>query len=357
MRALRWHGRLDVRIDNVQPPGAPLSGDVQIRVLSCGICGTDTGEFKDGPLFIPTQPHPLTGRAAPITLGHEVCGEVVAAGASTDQGLVGRLVAVDGIISCGTCWACREHRVNLCVQLASIGFSADGGLAPVLNAPGRGCVPLAEDVTADIGALAEPLAVAVRALRRGRFVPGERVAVVGGGAVGQLAGQASLALGAKEVVLLEPDPGRRASAAEAGVAVVIHPRDAGQVGADVVIECSGSPVGVITSMSAARATGRVVLVGITPSSPPLPTLRLVRNEQEIIGSLSHVYDEDFAAAVDLINNDGVGQRLYSVKVTLDEAAAYITGRATLGPGVVKVLVRPDSTTGTFESLSDGGDEE
>lgn len=351
MRAIRWHGRLDVRLDEVEPPSAPLDAEVQVRVVSCGICGSDVGEFNDGPLFIPTRPHPLTGRAAPITLGHEVCGEVVAAGPSADQGLIGRLVAVDGIISCGTCWACREHRVNLCVQLASIGFSADGGLAPALNAPARGCLPLAEDIRADIGVLAEPLAVAVRALRRGRFVPGERVGVIGGGAVGQLAAQASLALGAKEVVLVELDPDRRASAVDAGVPVVVDPVDAAQVAADVVIECSGSPAGVTASISATRATGRVVLVGIIASSPSLPALQLVRHEQEIIGSLSHVYDEDFVAAVDLINNVGVGQRLHKVKVSLDEALGYLTGRAALAPGVVKVLVRPDAS---IDSSTAGG---
>jgi (R,R)-butanediol dehydrogenase/meso-butanediol dehydrogenase/diacetyl reductase len=348
MRALRWHGRLDVRVDEVEPPGPPAAADAQVRVLSCGICGTDTEEFKEGPLFIPTQPHPLTGRAPPITLGHEVCGEVVAAGPAADQSLVGRLVAVDGIISCGTCWACKEHRVNLCAQLASIGFSADGGLAPLLNAPARGCIPLREDIAAEVGVLAEPLAVAVRALRRGRFVRGERVAVVGGGAVGQLAAQASLALGAREVVLAEPDPARRASAADAGVPVVVHPGEVGDVGADVVVECSGSPGGVATSISAARATGRVVLLGIAPYSPPLPVLRLVRHEQEIIGSLSHVYDEDFAAAVDLINDGEVGQRLHRVKVGLEEALGYLTGRTALPAGAVKVVVCPGAGSSTSD---------
>jgi (R,R)-butanediol dehydrogenase/meso-butanediol dehydrogenase/diacetyl reductase len=348
MRALRWHGRLDVRVDEVEPPGPPAAADAQVRVLCCGICGTDTEEFKEGPLFIPTQPHPLTGRAPPITLGHEVCGEVVAAGPAADQSLVGRLVAVDGIISCGTCWACKEHRVNLCAQLASIGFSADGGLAPLLNAPARGCIPLREDIAAEVGVLAEPLAVAVRALRRGRFVRGERVAVVGGGAVGQLAAQASLALGAREVVLAEPDPARRASAADAGVPVVVHPGEVGDVGADVVVECSGSPGGVATSISAARATGRVVLLGIAPSSAPLPVLRLVRHEQEIIGSLSHVYDEDFAAAVDLINDGEVGQRLHRVKVGLEEALGYLTGRTALPAGAVKVVVCPGAGSSTSD---------
>jgi (R,R)-butanediol dehydrogenase/meso-butanediol dehydrogenase/diacetyl reductase len=292
-------------------------------------------------MFVRTgEPHPLTGRAAPITLGHEVCGIVVEAGPSTDTSLLGRAVAVDGLITCGTCWACREHKVNLCEQLASIGFSADGGLAPALNVPALGCVPLEPGLPPDLGALAEPLAVGVRALRRGRFVAGERVAVVGGGAIGQLAAQASAALGAKAVTLVEADALRRASAAQSGLPVVVEPSQASQAGADVVVECSGSPAGVVTALSAARPTGRVVLVTITPHSPPLSVLDLVRHEQELIGSLSHVYDEDFAAAVELINTAGVGERLPRVTVGLDESVGYLTGAKALPDGVVKVLVRP-----------------
>ena len=124
MKCIRWHGRLDIRVDDIAPPPPPAVGEVQIRVHTCGICATDTTECREGPLFIPVgQAHPLTGKAAPVVLGHEVCGEVTATGNGVDQGLVGCLVAVDGLIGCGKCWACRQDRVNLCEQLGSIGFS------------------------------------------------------------------------------------------------------------------------------------------------------------------------------------------------------------------------------------------
>jgi (R,R)-butanediol dehydrogenase / meso-butanediol dehydrogenase / diacetyl reductase len=341
VRALRWHGRHDVRVDDISPLLPPPVGQAQIKVLTCGICGTDSEELESGPLFIPgDKPHPLTARTPPITLGHEVCGRVVSVGSPADEGLVGQLVGVDGLITCGKCWACKSHRINLCEYLASIGFSADGGLAEFVNAPVRGCVPLEDNVDPDVGALAEPLAVAVRALRRGRLISGERVVVIGGGAVGQLTAQASVAGGASEVVLVEADPGRRASAARASGAHVVEPTDAPRAKADVVVECSGSPGGFIAGISAARPTGRLVLVGISPSSPPLPVLDLVRHEQEILGSLSHIYDQDFAAAVDLINRGVAGQGLACIRSCLDEAVDYLTGKTTLPDGVVKVLVDP-----------------
>ncbi len=177
-------------------------------------------------------------------------------------------------------------------------------------------------------------------------MPGERVAVIGGGAVGQLTALASLALGAREVVLVEPKPARRASAMDEGVPVAVDPSDANRFEADLAVECCGAPAGFTTRISAARPTGRVVLVGITPASPPLPTLELVRYERDVIGSLSHVYDEDFLAALGLINNAGVGGRPHSAKDVLGEALSYVAGHAALPPGVVKVVVHPRGSIGS-----------
>lgn len=342
MRCIRWYGRHDIRVDDVAPPGPPGPGEAQVRVLACGICGTDTAEYRDGPIFIPAGgPHPLTGKAPPVVLGHEVCGEVVAVGSGGDRDLVGRLVAVDGVISCGECWACRAHRVNLCPQLGSIGFSADGGLASHLNAPSRGCVPLPPGTSPDAGVLAEPLAVAVRALRRGRLQAGERVGVVGGGAVGLLAAQASAAMGASGVVLVEPDEHRRDLGRTVGIGEVVGPAGAAQVAADVVIECSGTESGVLASFSAARPTGRVVLLGIMKSSPPLPVLDVVRDELEVLGSLSHIYDEDFAQAVRLLGSGEVSTApLVWAAPGLDEALGCITGARQAPAREVKILVHP-----------------
>jgi hypothetical protein len=86
----------------------------------------------------------------------------------------------------------------------------------------------------------------------------------------------------------------------------------------------------------------------------LAVLELVRNEKELIGSLSHIYDEDFVAAVGLINDAGVGQGVRCSKVALDEAVPYLTGRAVLPPGTVKVLVRPAGSIGGPGRSTDGG---
>ena len=321
MLALRWHGRGDVRLDEIAPPPAPGPGEVQLRVAWCGICGTDVEEYRNGPVFIPVDtPNPLTGRAAPLTLGHEFAGEVVAVGAGAAGVRPGDRVAADTLVFCGECYWCRRHQVNLCERLAALGLMADGGLAELCNAPAHTLLPLPDGVSDEAGALAETLAVAVRALRRGRLTVGERVAVVGAGAVGLMTLQAALAAGAAAVTAIEPLAERRRLAADLGAWAVHPPDGAPEIGADLVVECSGSAGAVGTAIRAARKGGRVVLVGIYGRPSEVHCLDVVGTEKELIGSLSHVYDEDFAAALALLGRGAVrAEPLISDRVPLARA--------------------------------------
>src|SRR5262249_36757883 len=153
--------------------------------------------------------NPLTGKKAPIVLGHEFAGEVVAVGRDVTGLRVGDRVAPDVLIYCGRCYWCLRHQVNLCRSMAALGLSGDGGLAEYCVAPERMCERLPDGVTDAAGALAEPLAVAVRAVRRGRLSVGENVAVVGAGAVGQMAMQVARAAGAGDVFAVERSPARK----------------------------------------------------------------------------------------------------------------------------------------------------
>ncbi len=321
MLALRWHGRGDVRLDEIEEPLLPGPGEVQLRVLSCGICGTDVEEYRSGPIFVPTGgPHPLTGRSAPITLGHEFSGEVVAVGAGVEVYEPGDRVAADTLIFCGECYWCRRHQVTLCERLGALGLMDDGGLAALCNAPARTLLPLPENVSDEAGALAETLAVAVRALGRGRLAIGERVAVVGAGAVGLMALQAANAGGASSVSVVEPLPERRSLAAALGAHETLDPDDDSELGADLVVECSGNVRAIKIAVRAARRGGRVVLVGIYGHAGPFEFMQVVGAEKEIIGSLSHVYDEDFAAALGLLGRGAVvAEPLVSDRIPLSRA--------------------------------------
>jgi (R,R)-butanediol dehydrogenase/meso-butanediol dehydrogenase/diacetyl reductase len=322
MRAVRWHARGDVRVEEVPPPPPPGPGDVQLQVSWCGICGTDLEEWLSGPVFIPVAvPHPVTGRRAPLVLGHEFAGVVVAVGAGVTGLWPGQRVAADTIVSCGSCRWCWHGEVTRCPGLGALGLHGDGGLAQLCNAPARMCLPVPDAVADDAAALAEPLAVAVRALRRGGLQPGERVAVVGAGAVGLMAAQAAAAFGAQDVAVIEPLPARRALATRLGADRVVPPGDAATLEADVAVECAGRPGAVQTAVQALRSGGRAVLLGIVTDAVAITPMDLVRGEKSVIGSLSHVWNEDFRVALQLLGRGAV------------HAAPLITDRIPLGAAV------------------------
>lgn len=341
MKALRWHARGDVRLDEVDPPPPPRPGEVQLEVLWCGICATDYEEFLNGPIFLPIEPHPLTGARAPITLGHEVSGRVTAAPAGSRL-RPGDRVAVDGLSSCGTCSNCAANRVNLCEQLAAVGLMSDGGLAEFVNVPEHGCVVLPDHLGSDVAALAETLSVGVRALKRGRLKAGERVVVVGGGAVGLLTAQAARAMGAGWVAVSDPSAARRALALELGADEATDPGSAPSLGADVVVECAGSSTSLAGAVAAAAPAGRIVAVGITKEAVPLDVMSVVGGEREILGSLSHVYDEDFVEAVRLLARGDVrAEPLITARIPL--TAALQRGLMTFAEPdeqQIKILVGP-----------------
>ncbi len=333
MKAAVWHARNDIRVEDVPDPGEPGPGEVVIRVGACGICGTDLEEYRDGPLFIPVdEPNPLTGGMAPLILGHEFAGEVVAVGKEITEFKIGDRIAPDVLIYCGECFWCRRHQVNLCDKMAALGLMADGGLAEYCKMPGTMCILLPNGLAYDHAALAEPLAVAVRAVRRGRMTPGDKVVIFGGGTIGQLALQSARVAGAGEVFLVEPLSSRRELARSFGASATIDPareevvsallRLTHGVGPDLVIEASGNAGAVATAIQTARKGGRIVLVGLPVRETPFNFFDLVSSEKEVIGSLSHIYDEDYATAIRWLGDGRIHvESLISARIPLSNLIA------------------------------------
>lgn len=353
MKAAVWHARNDIRVETVPDPGEPGPGEVVIRVGACGICGTDLEEYRDGPLFIPVEtPNPLTGRKAPLILGHEFAGEVMAVGKGVKNFRVGDRLAPDVIIYCGECYWCQRHEVSLCDKLAALGLMGDGGLAEYCALPEAMAIALPNGLSYDHAALAEPLSVAVRAIRKGRLRAGERVAIFGGGTIGQFCVQAARAAGAGEIFLVEPLPARRQLALQLGASATIDPtveetsetlrRLSGGIGPDLVLEASGHANAVTAAIHGARKGGRIVLVGLPVRETPFNFFHLVATEKEVIGSLSHVYDEDYATAVRWLGDGRVlAEPLISARLPLDALVSEGLYRLENQPGeTLKVIIRP-----------------
>src|SRR6188472_3397146 len=127
MQALRWHGNRDVRLDDVELELPLGPGMVEVAVAFCGVCGSDVAEYAHGPFAIRERPHPLSGQAPPVTLGHELAGRVVAVGEGVEGVAIGDRVAADACWRCNRCRACRTGRYNLCPLSGSVGLCSDGG--------------------------------------------------------------------------------------------------------------------------------------------------------------------------------------------------------------------------------------
>jgi (R,R)-butanediol dehydrogenase/meso-butanediol dehydrogenase/diacetyl reductase len=344
---------MDLRVEEIPDAPAPGPGQVRVRVEWAGICGTDREEWRSGPHSIQVGvPHPTTGRMAPIVIGHEVAGTVIDLGAGVSGLREGDLVALDGIIGCGRCHWCSVRKPQLCSQLASIGFHADGGLAELITVDARTAIRVPDGTPADTAALAEPVAVAVRALSRSRIAHGESVLVVGAGMIGLAALCVARRSGASAITVVT-SPGPRADLARTlGADAIIDSGDAdratrildahGGLGPDLVIEAGGGVASTQLAIAAPRRGGRTVLVGLPVETVPFDVYGFVLGEREVIASLSHVWNEDFTRAVELLA-DGLlrADDVVSARIPFEETVARgfdTMGRSDL-PGV-KVLVGP-----------------
>lgn len=311
MKAVVWHGRDDVRVDDVADAPPPGAGEIRVRVEWCGICGTDIEEWRHGPVWIPAdEPHPLTGRRAPIILGHEIAARTVDVGSSVIGFSEGDLIAIEGLFGCGECWWCVRHQANLCRDLADVGLHFDGGLAEQLTLPASVCAVVPDGVLPEDAALAEPVSVAVRAVRRSRLSLGESAAVFGAGMIGLACVAAARAAGASPVAVIEPDARRRKLALGLGASAAFAPGDdrwleslrelTGGRGPDVCVDAAGTTATGPAAVAASRRGGRTVIVGLANQASSLMFSSVAAGEKEVLGSLSHVLDEDFTPAIGLI---------------------------------------------------------
>lgn len=329
MKALRWYGRGDVRLVDVPVP-VPGRHEALVEVTWCGVCGSDVEEYLDGPVVIPAG-------AAPLTLGHEIVGVVTRAAADGSGPAAGTRVVVDVVRGCGECWWCRRHQEGLCRDLVVTGQHVDGGLAEAVPARADRLLTIPDSVSDAEAALAEPLAVAVRAARRCGSLFGRSVLVLGAGTVGQLVSQVIRAGGAAVVGVVDPVPARRTLALRLGADVAFAPEDDHRGwtgwpdrGVDLVVECAGRPGLAAQAIRTTRPGGRAVLVGVFPRPEPVDMLDLVLGEKEMVGSAAHMWDDDVAAGLALLGRGAV------------RTAELITDRVplTAGPAAFAALAAP-----------------
>lgn len=304
-RAATLHGPKDLRLED-RPLGDLAPGFVRVRFAAGGICGSDMHYYSHGRIgnFIAT---------APLVLGHEVAGVVESVGEGVTTVAPGARVAVNPSRWCGACDRCREGRRNLCENIYFMGSASktphmQGGFATWFDALAAQCVPVPDGVPLEAAALAEPLAVCLHAVDRGR-VAGKRVTIIGAGPIGLLSMLAARLRGATETTMVDIATAPLAFAARLGAdATVDLSADADGLGKlpapDVVIEASGSPKALAGAIGAVRRGGTVVLLGSLPGGEiAAPLNPVMAKELDLVGSFR--FDREFEEAVGLIASGAI----------------------------------------------------
>lgn len=328
MKAAVWYGKGDVRVEEVPVPPSPALGEVKIKVHWCGICGSDLHEYLAGPIFIPVEePHPLTGKKAPVILGHEFSGEIAEVGETVTGIEVGDRVTASASRSCGECFWCKRGETIICEMNAATGMMADGAFAEYVNVPAYGIYKLPPKVSYEEAALSEPLAVGVHAMRKSGIRPGDNVVIVGAGTIGLSVLQAARASGARTIFVVEIARARKEYARKLGATAVLDPTEVDVpaemtkatdgVGADLGFECVGDPKTACLTLDSVRRGGKMVVLGVFEKPSEINLNSCVFFEREIIGSLG--YNDEFATVLSyLVDGRLQAKPMISGKIKLED---------------------------------------
>jgi L-idonate 5-dehydrogenase len=305
MKAAVLHGARDLRIEPHRQPEL-RAGMVLLHPRRVGICGTDLHYYEHGhnATFVPDRP---------FILGHELTAEVAGIADDVERLKIGQRVTVNPARSCGFCSYCKNGRINLCRKLIMLGSASttpptDGALADFVTVRADQCHALPAEMDDGIGAMMEPLSVALHALKRAGTVSGKSVLVIGGGTIGLLVAISARAFGAVPVAVSDPVAARRHKALELGVDVALDPaardfRDqAGALtgdGFDTIFEASGSPRALRAAFDLARPGGTMVQIGTLGGDDiPIPVNEIMVREINFVGSMR--YGDMFDQAIRLV---------------------------------------------------------
>jgi threonine dehydrogenase-like Zn-dependent dehydrogenase len=319
---------------------------VLLRPRRVGICGTDLHYYEHGynATFVPDRP---------FILGHELTAEVAAVADDVETVKIGQRVTVNPARSCGFCAYCKDGRINLCRRLIMLGSASttpptDGALAEFVTVRADQCHLLPSDMEDGIGAMMEPLSVALHALRRAGAVSGKRVLVIGGGTIGLLVAITARAFGAVPVAVSDIVAARRLKAVELGADVALDPagrdfqdqvRELTGDGFDMIFEASGSAPALRAAFDLARPGSTMVQIGTLGAADiPIPANLIMVREINFLGSMR--YGDTFEQAIRLVAAGRVDVQAFISNIfALDDSvkALHFAADKTLA---LKVQIQP-----------------
>ncbi|MGO2566271.1 MAG: 2,3-butanediol dehydrogenase [Brochothrix thermosphacta] len=343
MKAAVWYGEKDLRIEDRDLK--PMKADeVKVRVAWAGICGSDLHEYQEGPVFIPVDKEDeLTGEVAPLIMGHEFAGVIEEIGSEVTKYKVGDRVAINPTLTHGN----LPEALDTYDGFSFIGLHGDGGFTKFANAPEKQVYKLPESLSLQDGALVEPMAVAVQAVKESEMLFGDTVAVFGAGPIGLLTIIAAKAAGASKIIVLDLSANRLEKALELGATHAVNSgevdgvkavRDIVPGGVDVTFEVAGVAPTFKASIDATRARGTVVIVSIFARPIEWNPIHLTNTGVKLTSTIAYT-PTTFQQTVDLMGTGQLKpQGIVTSKIVLDDIVAKGFEALTTDKIQAKILV-------------------
>lgn len=277
---------------------------VLVKIMKIGVCGSDIHVYHGE--------HPFT--SYPVVQGHEVSGQIAALGKDVKNFSIGDKVTIQPQVVCGKCYPCRHGKYNLCEELKVMGFQTTGVASHYFAVDAEKVTMLPDEMSFDEGAMIEPLAVAVHAVRRAGDVTGKKIVVLGAGPIGNLVSQTAKALGAESVMATDISNFRLDKGNECGVKYCVNTKNKdlgtamveafGHDKADVIFDCAGNDITMGQAIKYARKGSQIILVAVFAKMANVDLA--VLNDHELDLNTTMMYrNEDYIKAIELVNEKKV----------------------------------------------------
>lgn len=305
MKAAVYYAIKDVRLEEVPVP-VTTPGKIKIKVKFAGICGSDLHAYHHGIGVQTGDPHPLSGKSSPLTLGHEFAGEIEEIGEGVIGFAKGDRVAIEPIMYCGKCQSCRMGLYNQCEKMGFVGLNDNGGFADYVLVDSYMVHKLPDNVSFEEAALVEPTAVAMHAVRQSKLKVGDSAAVFGVGPIGLLTILAAKSAGASKVYAIDVSDERLKLAEKLGaIAINSLKLNATEIiqaagGVHVAYEAAGVQPTLSSAVSSVKQGGEVMIIAAFAQPTQINISELMVKEANVTSILAyrHIFPEIIALIAD-----------------------------------------------------------
>ncbi|MCZ8532200.1 2,3-butanediol dehydrogenase [Psychrobacillus psychrodurans] len=344
MQAAVWHNIKDVRVEQINEP-VISSGQVKVKVEWAGICGSDLHAYLHG---LSMEAHSLSGQKPPLTLGHEFSGTIVEVADDVTSHRVGERVAIEPLIYCGECYACKRGYYNQCSKVGFVGLNRDGGFAEYVIVDNNMVHVLPDSVSYEEGALVEPTAVSFYAVRESKLKAGDSIAIFGAGPIGLLTLLSAKAAGATKIIVIDLSEERLEKAKELGATTIINGmrddivetiHELTDGGVSVAFECAGAQPTMTSAVASVKQGGQVMAIAVFAKPVSIDMGQLMFKAADITSTLA--YRHVFPEVIDMISTGRLDVKpVITKKIDLKDIVEEGFNQLINDKKQAKILVKP-----------------